>query len=118
MRPEPIKPGIEEGMPDILRRYEEQGATNQFAARPAGMIHCYGCGAEEPAAQAPMVALHRFEGTSDPGSQAAAVVLECPSCGKWGTMVFTYGTGTPPEEAEVLAALLDDRDQSHIESGK
>ena len=117
MRVEALEPGCEDGLQDVMEMYERRGATAQFSARSGGVVHCHDCGADEPAEQTPLVALHRFEGSSDPDDEAALAALECPSCGAWGTMVLSYGPGASPDDASVLGALLDDRDQSGIAPG-
>ncbi len=113
-----VIPGAEDDLQDVLDMYESRGATAQFSARSGAVIHCHDCGADEPAEQAPLVALHRFEGSSDPDDQAALAALECPACGAWGTIVLSYGPGSSPDDASVLGALLDDRDQSGIMPGR
>ncbi len=97
--------------------YEKKGATAQFTPKEDGVVHCHACDAEEPAEQTPLVALHRFEGDSAPDTSTALAAIECAACGAWGTMLFAYGPETSAEDASVLAALLDGRDQSGIEPG-
>lgn len=116
--PAPVIPHAEDTVMEILRRYEDKGATNQFSSRPGAVIHCHGCGADEPAEQTPLVALHRFEGISNPDDMSALAALECAECGWWGTMAFTYGTYASADDAAVFTALLDDRDQSSVEPGQ
>lgn len=103
---------------EVLQAYRDKGAEATFASRAEGMLHCDGCGADEPADQAPLRAMHRFEGNSDPEDEAALAIIECPACGTWGTMTFAYGPGASAEDAEVLARLIDARDQSGIEPGQ
>jgi len=115
---DPFTPqGHEESMTEVVARYEKRGFTGQFSSRPDGMVHCHACGAEEPAEQVPMKALHRFEGASDPSDEAALAALECPNCGGWGTLVLSYGPEGTLEDQEVLGRFLDDRAHSAIESG-
>lgn len=107
----------EESMTEVLDRYDTKGYDGSFSARLDGMVHCHSCQDDTPAAQVPLEALHRFEGTSDPQEENIVAALECPGCGALGTLVLPYGPNASPEEAEVLATLLDDRDHSGIEPG-
>ena len=102
---------------DIIRDYEKRGYGGQFATRLQGVLHCYACGEDEPAAQAPVLAMHRVEGTSDPSDMALVAAVECPACGDHGTLVLSYGPEVSAEDAGVLSELLDDRDQAHIAPG-
>ncbi len=108
----------ESSLQDVIRRYEEEGATGQFTALADGVLECHACQAHEPAAQAPLLALHRFEGASDPSDQAALAAIECPACGQWGTIALSYGPEASAEDAAVLSHLLDDRDESDIAPGQ
>lgn len=104
-------------MRDTLQAYETKGATGQFTAHLDGIVECHSCNAKEPAAQTPLLALHRFEGSSDPNEEAALAAVECPACGAWGTIALSYGPEASAEDAGVLTGLLDDRDQSGITPG-
>ncbi len=108
----------ETSMTESLQTYERDGYDGQFAARPAGMVHCFGCGADEPAAQVPVEAMHRFEGTSDPDAQAILAALECPACGALGTLALSYGPEASAEDAGVLAELMDARDVGTVPAGR
>jgi hypothetical protein len=105
----------EDNLLDILKEYETKGFTGQFSSRLDSMVHCHTCNADEPAAQTAVHAMHRFEGTSDPGDEAVLVALECVSCGGWGTAHFAYGSEADPHDAAVLQELLDARDISPID---
>ncbi len=107
----------EASLTDVIARYEKKGAKGQFTARPDAMLECHECDEVEPAVQAPLLALHRFEGASDPSDMAALAAIECPACGAWGTIALSYGPEASAEDAALLEALLDDRDQSGIMPG-
>jgi len=102
----------EASLVEVLAGYEAKGFTGQFAPRTGPCVHCHSCGSDEPAAQTPVVALHRFEGASDPGDEAVVLALECAACGAQGTLVLAYGPAASAEDAGVLAELLDDRDNA------
>lgn len=104
-------------MTEVLARYEEKGFTGQFSSRAGGLVHCHACGAEEPAEQVPLEALHRIEGESDPEDELLVAALECPNCGGQGTLVAGFGPAGSPEDAEVVRNLMDDRDSSAIAPG-
>lgn len=108
----------EESMVKVLADYERQGFVGQFSCRAGGLIRCHGCRSTEPAAQVPVLAMHRLEGASDPSDQSVVAALECPACGGLGTAVLSYGPEAAPEDAAVLTQLLDVRDQSSIRAGR
>lgn len=107
----------ESSMVEVLAAYERKGYTGQFGADEDGCVECHGCGAVEPAAQTPLLALHRFEGNSDPSDSAVVAALECVACGAHGTIALSYGPEASAEDAAVLAELLDDRDHAGIPVG-
>ncbi len=109
--------GMEDSIQDILARYEAKGFTGAFTVHPGGMLHCQTCQSDEPAAQAPLEALHRLEGDTDPSEQAVVAGIECPSCGAEGTLVLSYGPEASIEDMQVLEQLIDDRDQARITPG-
>jgi len=84
---------------------EAAGFTAQMAARPDGMILCFACRQESPAAEFQLQAQRRTEGASDPADMLAVVGLACPGCGACGTAVLGYGPEADPDDAEVLAHL-------------
>ncbi len=102
---------------EVVAHYEAKGFSGQFSTEPQASVQCLTCRDSSPAEQVPLLATHRLEGTSDPGEEAVVVGLECPACGGLGTLVLPYGPGASPEDAQVLAALLDDRDQSRVQPG-
>lgn len=107
----------EESLADILARYAQEGFEGGFSPRPDGMVLCHACRDETPSEQVPLQAMHRLEGTSDPGEEMVVAALECPSCGGLGTLVLPYGPSADPDAAQVLANLMDDREHSGMEPG-
>lgn len=107
----------EASIQDVLADYETRGFTGQFGSQVDGCVLCHACDEREPAAQTPVLAMHRLEGVSDPSDQALVAALECVACGAKGTIVLSYGPEASQEDAAVLAELLDDRDQAGIEQG-
>lgn len=94
---------------EILARFEADGYTEQFGARPGAKIMCFKCRVELDASQFVVRQLLRTEGSSDPAAMAAVAAIECPECGARGTIVLTYGPEAPTEDDEVLRALEDAR---------
>lgn len=113
----PRPPGSEDSLLDTLRRYEQEGFTGQFAARPGGRLKCLSCQSEVDARSASLLALRRLEGASDPGDMMAVAALECPRCSAKGTLVAHFGADASREEALVLKALHDERGSSGIPAG-
>lgn len=90
---------------EVIRRFEEEGYTAQFAAEPDGLIRCFTCRTERPAREVHLYALRRTEGASDPDDMVAVAAIRCPACGASGTVALKYGPGATIEEAEVLEHL-------------
>jgi hypothetical protein len=94
---------------EILAKFEAEGYTDQMGARPGGKIMCFKCHMEMDASSFILRDLQRTEGESDPSDMAAVAAIECSACGARGTIVMAYGPEAPPEDDEVLAALIDGR---------
>lgn len=90
---------------EILATLEGAGFTSQMAARPGGIVLCFSCRKESPAAEFDLQAQRRTEGASDPADMLAVVGLLCPRCGAKGTAVLGYGPEADADDAEVLARL-------------
>ena len=90
---------------EILATMEAAGFTAQMAARPDGMILCFVCRQQSPAAEFELWAQRRTEGASDPADMLAVVGLACPRCGAQGTAVLGYGPEADADDAEVLHHL-------------
>lgn len=89
----------------VLRRYEEDGYRAQFDAREGGVVHCFTCGEDVPAASCRHGSVRRLEGASDPADMLAVVPVRCPSCGALGVVVANYGPEASLADAEVLSEL-------------
>jgi hypothetical protein len=90
---------------DVLDEFSRQGWSSQFAARPGGVVECESCHHTVAAGDATVLAFRRLEGASDPDDMLAVVALECPECGRRGSLVCNYGPTATPEDAAVLLEL-------------
>ena len=90
---------------EIMAALEDAGFVSQMAARPGGMIVCFTCRQESPAAEFELQVQRRTEGASDPDDMLAVVGLVCPNCGARGTAVLGYGPESDEDDTEVLAHL-------------
>ena len=84
---------------------EAAGFEGQMAARAGGMILCFTCRQESPAAEFELQVQRRTEGASDPADMLAVVGLTCPRCRTKGTAVLGYGPEADSDDAEVLSRL-------------
>lgn len=100
----------------ILADLEDQGWRTQFGARPDGMVRCFACQTEHPAAGFPVDGIRRTEGASDPADMLAISTVTCPSCGARGILTLNYGPDCSAEDADVLLALHDDRRDGEVSS--
>lgn len=101
-------PGVARGaetLLDVLADHQRHGWTTQFASRSGAMVECEGCHHRIAAADAPVLALRRLEGASDPDDMLAVAAIECPNCGRRGSLVLNYGPTATREDADVLLAL-------------
>ena len=94
---------------EVVSSFEADGYAGQMAAREGGLVMCFACREESPAADVDLFALRRTEGASDPADMAAVAAVECPNCSTRGTLVLHYGAEATIEEDEVLTALEDRR---------
>ena len=101
-------------MGESLQRFEAEGYAGQFAAREGGLVMCFSCRTESPAADVELQGLIRTEGASDPDDMTAVAAVICPSCQTRGTVVLHYGPEASVEEAEVLRGLDDQRGATGI----
>jgi hypothetical protein len=95
---------------EVIRRLENEGYVGQMAASDDGMIRCFTCRQDSPAADVHIQLLRRTEGASDPADMVVVAALICPRCGAKGTVALKYGPEASPEEVEALR-LLDDVDR-------
>lgn len=98
---------------EVIRRFEADGYTGQFAAvgsaeGAGGRVRCFSCHTTHRADEMQLDALRRTEGASDPDDMVAVAALTCSHCGAKGTVALKYGPEATVEESEVLR-LLDDR---------
>ncbi len=105
MSERPTQPPYGATLGEILKTLEGAGFTAQMAARADGMLLCFNCRTESPAADFELQAQRRTEGASDPDDMLAIVGLVCPKCGAKGTAVLGYGPESDEDDAEVLARL-------------
>jgi hypothetical protein len=92
----------------VLRMYEAEGYTAQFDSRDGGLVHCFTCGADNPAEGCRHGELQRLEGASDPADMLAVVPVRCPDCNARGVLVANYGPEASAADAEVLRSLERD----------
>ena len=97
---------------DVLSELEGLGFRGQFVAREAAEVECVACKTRTAAADFASHELRRLEGASDPSDMMIVVGLECPSCGRRGTLVLGYGPEASAADADV-ARLLDDDVAAH-----
>ena len=105
MSERPTQPPFGATLGEIMRILEGAGFTAQMAARPEGMLLCFTCRTESPAAEFELQAQRRTEGASDPDDMLAIVGVVCPNCGAKCTAVLGYGPESDEDDAEVLARL-------------
>lgn len=94
---------------EVIERFEAEGYTAQMAAEEGGVIRCFACHQDSPAAAVHLHGLRRTEGASDPADMVAVAALTCPRCGAKGTVALKFGPDASPEEDEALR-LLDGLD--------
>jgi hypothetical protein len=92
---------------DVLSGYNSRGWSGQFAAREGAVVECETCHESSAAADARVLELRRLEGASDPDDMLAVAAVECPHCGRRGSLVLNYGPTASPEDAAVLVALAE-----------
>jgi hypothetical protein len=92
---------------DVLSEFTRHGWSSQFAARAGGTVECESCHRSVAAADLPVLELRRLEGASDPDEMLAVVAVECPNCGRRGSLVLNYGPTATPEDSAVLLGLGD-----------
>jgi hypothetical protein len=101
----PNPPAYGATLGEIMATLDAAGFGAQMAARPGGMILCFTCRRESPAAAFRLLAQRRTEGASDPDDMLAVVGLACPNCQAQGTAVLGYGPEADPDDAEVVVRL-------------
>jgi hypothetical protein len=92
---------------EVLGGYEAAGFDANFVPQEGGTVFCESCDAIVDAARVQMRSLRRLEGASDPDDMVAVVALECPVCGRAGTMVLGFGPAASEADHDVMACLQD-----------
>lgn len=100
---------------EVIRRFEAEGYVAQMAAEEGGLIRCFTCHQDSPAADVHLHALRRTEGASDPADMVAVAALTCPRCGAMGTVALKFGPEASPEEDEVLRQLDEVHRHGHAQ---
>lgn len=95
---------------EIVAAYERQGYVMSFGVEPGGALRCGACNTASHARDVQVDAIARVEGASDPDDMALVAVVCCPWCQVAGTLVAGYGPLSSPEDADVVAALRDERE--------
>ena len=101
-------PGVARGaetLLDVLADHGRRGWSAQFASREGATIECEACHHRVAATDAPLLELRRLEGASDPDDMLAVAAIECPNCGRRGSLILNYGPVASEEDAAVLLAL-------------
>lgn len=92
-----------------IDRFEARGYEAHMHVLPGGQVRCGACRGASEAAEVPMDAVERFEGTSDPADEQLVAAVRCPRCQACATLVLSYGPQASAEDAMVLADLQDHR---------
>ncbi len=92
---------------EVIRRFEADGYTGQFAATEEGAVRCFTCGAVVDPREVGLDVVRRTEGASDPDDMVAVAALHCPRCDALGTVALKYGPEASSEEDQVLRGLDD-----------
>ena len=94
-----------ETMLEAVARLQAAGYRLEFTALPGGRLRCGGCGEIIDASSLTVEETVRFEGDSNPDDEAILVALTMP-CGCQGLYGAAFGPSTPPDDVEVLHALV------------
>ena len=94
----------DETLRSVTAEFEALGFTAQFRSEAGGLIHCFTCGEDFPAAQLDASDVRRLEGVSDPADMLLVAPVICASCATPGTLTLNYGPESTPEDAEALLA--------------
>ena len=93
---------------EAIEKFRADGFTVDFSVAADG-VRCGACGRSIAPGDVAVVDVHRFEGESDPGDEAAVFAVICANCGAKGLLVTTYGPAAGGPEGDVIAALPDRR---------
>lgn len=96
---------------EAVAAFRTAGFRNDFLV-DRGMLRCAACGEAHPPRETGVEQIHRVEGSSDPGDEAAVFALAWLHCGVRGVLVTAYGPTATEDEAAVVTALVDRRSQT------
>lgn len=99
---------------EVLEAYAAAEFTGSFSAADGAALECHECGSVSKASTVEMTSLRRLEGASDPDDMFSVVAVTCPTCSSKGTLILGFGPSAPPEDADVLVALQDLRNQGDL----
>ncbi len=99
---------------EVLDAYGAAGFSGSFSITDEAAVECLACRATIEPERIRMSSLRRMEGESDPADMLAIVAITCPNCQSRGTALLGYGPMATSEEAAVLTALRDHRDDSEL----
>jgi hypothetical protein len=94
---------------EVLAGYRDAGFDASFVPEEGGTVFCESCNTTLDAARLEMQSLRRLEGASDPDDMVAVVALECPVCGRAGTMVLGFGPAASAADHDVMRSIQDHR---------
>lgn len=101
---------------DFLRAFARDGYTGHFVVHRDGRIECSACHRRLAPRDVTVRSMRRVEGASDPSDMSVVGALECTNCGAHGTATFLYGVHAPPEHAEALRNLHQERATQRTEN--
>lgn len=108
-----MDPGIDQELlplDDVVDALEGQGYDARFRIAEGPNIHCSRCAGPYPPPDVEVIGLHRYEGETNPSDEEVVLVLRCPE-GHRGWSLVAYGMSAPPEVAEALRTMPDNRDR-------
>ena len=94
---------------EVLAGYRDAGFDANFEPEEGGTVFCESHGSSVGADEIEMRSLRRLEGASDPDDMVAVVALECPECGRAGTLVLGFGPNASAADQDVMSRLRDKR---------
>lgn len=94
-----------ETMLEAMARLQAAGYRWELTAVPGGRLRCGRCSASVEGSSLVVDETVRFEGDSNPDDEAILVALTMP-CGHQGLYSAAFGPTTPPNDVDVLHALV------------
>lgn len=92
-----------ETLSQAMTRLERAGYTRSVAAADDGLLHCSGCDSVCDPSDMTVDEVVRFEGSTDPGDQAALFALDCGA--HKSLYAVAFGPDTPPNDVVAVRAL-------------